>query len=62
MKVSIQTKIAELERRIMQLEAAMSRTTVDFQTRPMTVDQVGHFTRMWQCFDKTFEEMGKIFR
>lgn len=64
MKMSIQEKVADLERRILALEGQRSTTTrtTTTTTGPMTPEQQTHFARMWTHFDQVFVQLGKVFK
>jgi hypothetical protein len=65
MKIPIQEKIAELERRIEALEKArrpVTTTTTTSTTDPLTPKQEAARDRMWQHFDETFRAMREMFR
>lgn len=66
MKITVQEKIAELERRIVALESAKSQPSVTRTTTtttgPLTADQETHLSNMWSHFDAMFSALGKVFR
>jgi len=64
MKIPIQEKIAELERRIEALEKPQRTTTTKTTTTtaPLTPPQEEALSSMWRHFDATFEAMRKVFR
>jgi len=66
MKIPIQEKIAELERRIEALEKrkpVVHTTNVhNTTTTPLTPPQKEALSSMWRHFDATFEAMRKVFK
>lgn len=65
MKITVQEKIAELERRIVDVErrlsASVTRTTTT-TTGPITASEERNLARIWASFDAVFAEFGKIWR
>lgn len=64
MKIAVQEKIAELERRIVALESARSKqtTTTTTTSGPLTVMQDWHLKSMWSHFNAMMVDMGKVFK
>lgn len=67
MKIPLQEKIAELERRIEALEkpgrpVTTTHTTTVRRDAPLTPTQEAALDGMWYHFDKMFSALGKVFR
>ncbi len=66
MKITVQEKIAELERRIEALEkprrSTVTQTTTTSHTAPMTPTQQASLDRMWKHSDGVFDAMRSVFR
>lgn len=58
MKITVQEKIADLERRIIALETALHRASIT----TLTPTQESHLDRVWSKLDEVFGELGKVFR
>ncbi len=72
-KVSLQTKIAELEGRIADLEKEIKElkkagftmymhNTATGETKPISPEAKEHWDKMWVHFDQMFGHMGKMFK
>lgn len=61
MKIPVQSKIAELEGRIVKLEVAVLSLSPN-PSRPVTVQERRQLDAIWKHFDGMFIEMGKLFR